>query len=68
MAALVEIQHQVVTAWVTLAQRQSDEALQITRTAADREEATEKAAVTPGPSILARELLGEVLLAASEPP
>jgi predicted Zn-dependent protease len=35
--------------------------------AADREEATEKHPVTPGPIIPARELLGEMLLAADQP-
>jgi tetratricopeptide (TPR) repeat protein len=63
----VEIQHQVVTAWVAFAQGRRDEALQIMRTAADREEATEKHPVTPGPLVPARELLGEMLLAADQP-
>jgi tetratricopeptide (TPR) repeat protein len=63
----VDIQHQVVTAWVTLAQGQRDEAVQLMRAAADRENATEKATVTPGPIIPARELLGEMLLAGNEP-
>jgi tetratricopeptide (TPR) repeat protein len=63
----VDIQHQVVAAWVTLAQGQRDAALQGMRAAADRENATEKATVTPGPIIPARELLGEMLLAVHEP-
>jgi tetratricopeptide (TPR) repeat protein len=63
----VEIQQQVATAWVALAQGKRDEALQIMRAAADREEATEKHPVTPGPIIPARELLGEMLLAADQP-
>jgi tetratricopeptide (TPR) repeat protein len=63
----VEIQQQVVAAWVALAQGKRDEALQIMRAAADREEATEKHPVTPGPIIPARELLGEMLLAADQP-
>jgi hypothetical protein len=63
----VDIQHQVVNAWVTLAQGQRDAALQGMRAAADRENATEKATVTPGPIIPARELLGEMLLAVHEP-
>jgi tetratricopeptide (TPR) repeat protein len=41
--------------------------LQGMRAAADRENATEKATVTPGPIIPARELLGEMLLAVNEP-
>jgi hypothetical protein len=63
----VDIQHQVVTAWVTLAQGQGDEAVRLMRAAAEREHATEKATVTPGPIIPARELLGEMLLARNEP-
>jgi hypothetical protein len=63
----VEIQHQVVSAWVALAQGQRDEAFQLMRAAADREGATEKATVTPGPIIPARELLGEMFLAMNEP-
>jgi tetratricopeptide (TPR) repeat protein len=50
-----------------LAQGQRDEAVQLMRAAADRENATEKATVTPGPIIPARELLGEMLLAGNEP-
>jgi tetratricopeptide (TPR) repeat protein len=63
----VEIQRQAVTAWVVLAKGQRDEALQIMRAAADRENATEKATVTPGPIIPARELLGEMLLDVNQP-
>ena len=37
------------------------------RPAADREDETEKAAVTPGPLAPARELLGEMLLEAGRP-
>jgi hypothetical protein len=43
------------------------EALQLMRTAADCENSTEKATVTPGPIIPARELLGEMFLAVDEP-
>jgi hypothetical protein len=43
------------------------EALQLMRTAADRENSTEKATVTLGPIIPARELLGEMFLAVDEP-
>jgi hypothetical protein len=56
-----------VTAWVALARDQREEALQLMRAAADREGATEKATVTPGPIIPARELLGEMFLAVNEP-
>jgi len=57
----------VVTAWVAWAQGQGGEAVQRMRAAANRENATEKATVTPGPIIPARELLGEMFLAVNEP-
>lgn len=63
----VDIQHQVTAAWVAFAQGQREEALQTMRAAADREDATEKHPVTPGPIVPARELLGEMLLAANQP-
>jgi tetratricopeptide (TPR) repeat protein len=62
----VEIQHQVVTAWVALAQGPRDGALRIMQAAADCENAADKATVTPGPIIPARELLGEMLLVMNE--
>ena len=37
------------------------------RAAAEREDATEKNAITPGPLAPARELLGEMLLASNQP-
>ncbi len=63
----VEIQRLGAGAWVTLASGQPAEALAMMREAATREDATEKAAVTPGPIKPARELLGEMLLQAQQP-
>jgi tetratricopeptide (TPR) repeat protein len=63
----VEIQQQVVCAWVAYAEGQREEGLQRMRTAADREDTTDKHPVTPGPLIPARELLGEMLLEANQP-
>jgi hypothetical protein len=63
----VGIQYQVVTAWIMHAEGKREEALQTMRAAADRENATEKHPVTPGPIVPARELLGEMLLEAHEP-
>lgn len=63
----VEIQRLTGTAWTALAEGRSDEALKTLREAADREDATEKAAVTPGPLKPARELLGEMLLQMKRP-
>jgi hypothetical protein len=63
----VEIQRQVASAWATWAEGRKDEALRALASAADREDATDKSAVTPGPLKPARELLGEMLLAANRP-
>ena len=63
----VEIQRIGAAAWVALAEGQQDQALALMREAADREDATEKAALTPGPIKPARELLGEMLLQVKQP-
>src|SRR5205823_6156755 len=63
----VEIQRQVVSAWVARAEGRKDEALTLLRAAAEREDATEKHPVTPGPLAPARELLADMLLEANEP-
>ncbi len=59
----VDIQRQVATAWTLYADGKQDEALAAMRAAADAEDKTEKAPVTPGPLAPARELLGDMLLA-----
>jgi Tfp pilus assembly protein PilF len=61
-AEQVDIQHQIATAWLLNAQGKSDDALKAMRAAADAEDKTEKAPVTPGPLLPARELLGAMLL------
>jgi hypothetical protein len=66
-AEQVEIQRQVVSAWVARAEGKQEEALRLMRAAADREDKTEKHPVTPGPIVPARELLGEMLFEANEP-
>jgi hypothetical protein len=63
----VEIQRLAASAWVALAQGNTDEALMLAREAADREDATEKSAITPGPIKPARELLGDMLLELRRP-
>lgn len=55
------------TAWQSFASGQEDAALQQMRTAADRQDAGEKSAVSPGPLAPARELLAEMLMAAGRP-
>jgi Tfp pilus assembly protein PilF len=61
-AEQVDIQFQVAGAWLLYAQSRRDEALSAMRSAADAEDRTEKAPVTPGPLAPARELLGAMLL------
>jgi hypothetical protein len=63
----VEIERRAASAWVALAEGRTPEALTLMREAADMEDATEKAPVTPGPIKPARELLGEMLLELQKP-
>ncbi len=63
----IDIQRQAAGAWLDLAAGRTDSALVRMRRAADHEDATEKNAITPGPLAPARELLGEMLLAAGRP-
>jgi hypothetical protein len=61
-AEQVEIQRQLASAWVLHAEGKYAEALQAMSAAADAEDKTEKAPVTPGPLAPARELYGQMLL------
>jgi tetratricopeptide (TPR) repeat protein len=63
-AEQVEIQRLGAAAWLEFAAGRRDSAIAAMRRAAEREDATEKAAVTPGPIAPARELLADMLLAA----
>jgi len=63
----VEIQRLGASAWAARAEGKNDEALSLMRSASQREDATEKAAVTPGPLKPAREQLGEMLVLANQP-
>ena len=63
----VDIQRQAAEAWITFAEGEVDEALAVMRQAADREDDTEKSAISPGPVAPARELLGMMLLEADRP-
>ncbi len=60
----VEIQRRIAEAWVIYAEGRRDDALTQMRSAADLEDATEKSAISPGPLVPARELLGDMLLEA----
>ena len=58
----VRIERQIAAAWVAHATGEKAEALQLMRSAADLDDATEKHPVTPGAILPAREQLGELLL------
>jgi tetratricopeptide (TPR) repeat protein len=61
---IVDIQRQIALAWIAFADGRKDEGLKLMRAAAEAEDATDKAAISPGPIAPARELLGEMLLEA----
>jgi len=63
----VEVQRLSAQAWVELALGRHESALTMMREAADLQDASEKATVTPGYIGPARELLGEMLLELKEP-
>jgi len=63
----VEAQRLSAQAWVELAQGRRDAALALMRQAADMQDASEKATVTPGYIVPAREQLGEMLLELKQP-
>ena len=66
-AGEVEIQRREAAGVLALVQGKNDEALDLLRSAADMEDASEKHPVTPGPVVPARELLGELLLTLEKP-
>jgi hypothetical protein len=66
-AEQVEIQAKVASAWALRAEGKNEEALAAMRAAADHEDQTEKHAVTPGPIMPARELLGDLLMELGRP-
>jgi hypothetical protein len=63
----VEIQEINVLAWTSLAEKNTEDALMRMRAAVEKEDATEKSVITPGPIAPARELLGEMLLQLDRP-
>jgi hypothetical protein len=58
----IDIQAEAIAGLTALAEGQRDKGNELLRKAADREDATEKHPVTPGPLVPARELLGQALL------
>ena len=66
-AEQVDIQRTVASAWIAFASGDKKEAERLLGAAADREDATEKNVVTPGPLMPARESLGDLLMALERP-
>jgi hypothetical protein len=66
-AEQVQIQRLGARAWLDLAEGREADALAHMTEAANREDATEKSAVTPGPLAPARELLGDMLMQLHRP-
>lgn len=63
----IDIQHQAASAWLAFASGNREEGIRLMGIASDIEDATDKAAVSPGPMAPARELLGMMLLEADRP-
>ena len=66
-AGQAEIQRRAASAWLAFAEGRKTEALDEMRAAAALEDGTEKSAVTPGPLLPAREMVGEMLLQMNQP-
>lgn len=63
----IEIQKTVVKAWQLFAQKEMKLSLEMMRSAAELEDATEKSPVTPGQLLPAREMLGDLLIELNNP-
>ncbi len=66
-AGQTDIQIETLKAWIALAEKRNDEAVQLMRAAAELEEASDKHPVTPGNVLPSRELLGELLMMLNRP-
>lgn len=66
-AVEVEVQRMGAEAWILYAQGNIEGALTLMRAAADLEDTSEKAAVSPGRLLPARELLGDMLQESGQP-
>ena len=64
---IVRIKRDAAGAWATLAAGDTAHALTLAKAAADSEEVTDKHQVTPGELLPARELEGDLLIAAGHP-
>jgi len=63
----VDARRTTVQAWIAYAEGDTDRALTLMRAAADREDSVDKHPITPSAVLPARELLGDLLLAADRP-
>lgn len=66
-ATELQVNHDMVEAWLLYRQGESDAAVRLLRQAADSEDSMEKDPVMPGTIISARQLLGEMLLDTQRP-
>jgi tetratricopeptide (TPR) repeat protein len=66
-AGQADFQIKTLNAWIALAEKRNEEAVQLMRAAADAEDASDKHPVTPGNVAPSRELLGEMLLTLNSP-
>jgi hypothetical protein len=66
-ATQLDIQRQAAEGWMLWAQGKKEEGIRSLTAAAALEDTTDKSALTPGPLAPAHELLGEMLLEASQP-
>lgn len=66
-SVLTDAQRKAVAAWISYAEGDEKEALQMMQAAADIEDSVDKHPVTPGAVLPARELLGEMLLLTDRP-
>jgi hypothetical protein len=64
---VVDAQRMAAEAWVAHAEGKHDAALELARTAAEKEATVEKHPVTPGPLIPASELYGDILMVHGKP-
>ena len=58
----VDIQHKAASAWIAFAEKREADAMKLMHDAANSEDATDKAAISPGPLAPVREMLGEMLI------
>src|SRR5262249_31617764 len=66
-AGQADFQIKTISAWIALAEKRDDEAVQLMRAAADEEDASDKHPITPGNVAPSRELLGEMLMILHSP-